>query len=132
VLNHLKIDLFRIIFATLVSQNGYTMKLFKKTLWLICAVCFLWACGSSQINNKQIPKEAPIIISNSSLKHEIMDMDIGFTAFLATVAKPAGFHTQNYLEARNSVWVIGWNIKAQNPIRYAATSIKAVSITNRK
>ena len=98
----------------------------------LCRIHLLGFRITSQINNKQIPKEAPIIISNSSLKHEIMDMDFGFTAFLATVAKPAGFHTQNYLEARNSVWVIGWNIKAQNPIRYATTSIKAVSITNRK
>ena len=120
VLNHLKIDLFRIIFATLPSQNGYIMKLFKKTLLLICTVCFLWACGSSQINNKQTPKEAPVVIANDSLEYEIMIIDIGFTAFLATVAKPAGFYTQNYMEARNSVWVTSWNIRAQNPSRHTA------------
>jgi hypothetical protein len=119
-LNHLKIDLFRIIFATLPSQNGYIMKLFKKNLWLICTVCFLWACGSSPINNIETPKEAPVVIANDTLAYEIMIMDIGFTAFLATVTKQAGFYTPNYMEARNNVWMTGWNIRAQIPTRYGA------------
>jgi hypothetical protein len=96
------------------------MKLFKKTLLLICDVCFLWACRSSQINNKQTPKEAPAVIANDSLEYEIMIIDIGFTTFLATMAKPAGFYTQNYMKARNSVWVTSWNIKAQNPSRHTS------------
>ena len=96
------------------------MKLFKKTLLLICVACFLWACGSSPKNNKQTLKEAPVVIANDSLEYEIMIMDIGFTTFLATVAKPEGFYTQNYMEARNSVWVTSWNIRAQSPSRRTA------------
>ena len=74
------------------------MKLFKKDLLLICAACFLWACGSSQINNKQTPKEAPVVIANDSLEYEIIIIDSGFTAFLATVAKPKGFEAEAFIK----------------------------------
>jgi hypothetical protein len=94
------------------------MKVFKKILLLTCAAFLLWACGSSPINKKQTPKEAPVRIANDSLEYEIMIIDIGFTAYLASVAKPEGFYSQNYLEARNKVWVASWNLRAQNPVSY--------------
>jgi hypothetical protein len=94
------------------------MKLLKKSIGVICAVFFLWACGASPVNKKQTPKEAPVLIANDSLEYEIMILDIGFTAYLASRARPKGFYTQNYLETRNSAWVTSWNLRAQNPSRY--------------
>ncbi|MFT5672262.1 MAG: hypothetical protein ACI9JT_000891 [Polaribacter sp.] len=94
------------------------MKILKKISLLTCAAFLLWACASSLINNKQMPKETPVRIANDSLEYEIMIIDIGFTAYLVGVAKPAGFYSQNYLEARNNVWVASWNLRAQNPVKY--------------
>jgi|TARA_B110000503_G_scaffold65170_1_gene102467 hypothetical protein len=47
-----------------------------------------------------------------------MIIDIGFTAYLASTAKPEGFYSQEYMENRNSIWVASWNSRAQSPNMY--------------
>jgi len=95
------------------------MKLLKQIL-LICTVgFFLWSCGSSNLNNTT-EKEEPVVIANDSLEYEIIIIDPGFTYFLNAVAQPEGFYSQNYLEARNRVWVINWNQRFLNPSQFNA------------
>lgn len=94
------------------------MKLLKQTLLLFITALFFWACGSSPINNKTTEKEEPVVIANDSLEYEITIIDPGFTFFLNSMAKPEGFYSQNYLEARNRVWVIEWNNRVRNPQRF--------------
>ena len=93
------------------------MKLRSLFLLLICIIFSFGACSSLPTNKIKIPKEAPVRIANDSLEYEIMIIDIGFTAYLASTAKPKGFYTQEYMENRNSVWVASWNSRAQSPIR---------------
>ncbi|MFQ3181591.1 MAG: hypothetical protein ACJA17_000485 [Polaribacter sp.] len=94
------------------------MKYLKILIFILSASLLLWACGASPINKIKIPKEEPVVIANDSLQYEIIIIDIGFTAYLATTAKPEGFYSQNYLEARNRIWVINWNQRALNPSRF--------------
>ncbi|SDR71320.1 hypothetical protein SAMN05216503_0563 [Polaribacter sp. KT25b] len=91
------------------------MKLLKQTLFLFVTAIFFWACGSSNINNKTKEKEKPVVIANDSLEYEVIIIDPGFTFFLNSRAQPEGFYSQNYLEARNRVWVLEWNNRARNP-----------------
>lgn len=105
---------FGIIFATLLFRIQLIMKLLKQILILCIAGFLFWACGSSPMHQKNIVKEEPVIIANDSLEYEITIIDIGFTSFLNSIAKPAGYYSQNYLEARNNVWVIEWNRRARN------------------
>jgi hypothetical protein len=37
---------------------------------------------------------------------------------LASIARPEGFYSQSYLEARNRTWVSNWNQRALNPSRF--------------
>lgn len=94
------------------------MKLFKQILILLISVLLLWACGSSPINHKVTEKEEPVVIANDSLEYEITIIDIGFNNFLNSVAKPEGYYSQKYLEARNRAWVIIWNQRFQNPYQF--------------
>ena len=94
------------------------MKLFKQILLLFTIGIFLWACGSLPINNKISTEEKPVVIANDSLEYEIIIIDIGFNTFLNSIAQPEGFYSQNYLEARNRVWVLEWNNRVRNPLQF--------------
>jgi hypothetical protein len=106
--------ILEIIFATLLFIKLLIMKLLKQILTLFTVGIFFWACGSSSINKKANQKEAPVVIANDSLEYEIIIIDIGFTSFLNSNAKPQGYYSQSYLEARNRAWVLEWNNRARN------------------
>ena len=59
-----------------------------------------------------------MVIANDSLEYEIIIFDIGFNAFLNSIAQPKGFYSQSYLEARNTAWVITWNNRVTNNIQF--------------
>jgi hypothetical protein len=94
------------------------MKFSKQLLVILSAALLIWACSSSPIKNKIIAKEKPVRIANDRLEYEIIIIDIGFTTYLATIAEQEGFYNQDYLEARNRVWVLGWNQRFQDPQRF--------------
>jgi hypothetical protein len=94
------------------------MNCLKVLIFILTANLFLWACGASPINKTKIPKEEPVVIANDSLQYEIIIIDIGFTAYLAGIARPEGFYSQSYLETRNRTWVSIWNQRALNPIHF--------------
>jgi len=96
------------------------MKLFKQILILFTVALFFWACGASPINNNATEKEAPVVIANERLEYEIIIIDIGFTSFLNSMAKPEGYYSQNYLESRNRAWVLEWNNRARNLSQFDA------------
>ena len=94
------------------------MKLFKQILILVITGILFWACGSTTIQKNNTEKEEPVVIANDSLEYEITIIDPGFTYFLNAVAQPEGYYSQNYLEARNRAWVITWNQRFENPLRF--------------
>ncbi|AQS95039.1 hypothetical protein BXQ17_13540 [Polaribacter sp. BM10] len=94
------------------------MKILKYISFLILSCIVLFSCASTLSNSNNSTKEEPVVIANDSLEYEIIIIDPGFSSYLASVAKPEGFYDQNYLEARNKVWVITWNQRAQNPTSY--------------
>lgn len=90
------------------------MKLLKNISLLFCIGLFLFSCGSSPISKVKTPKEEPVVIANDSLEYEVIIIDPGFSAYLASTAQPQGFYSQSYLEDRNISWVITWNQRARN------------------
>ncbi|MCI2228941.1 DUF6146 family protein [Polaribacter sp. MSW13] len=94
------------------------MKLLKHFLILFSIVMFFWACGSTSVKNKSIEKEEPVVIANDSLEYQIIIIDLGFTSYLNSIAKPVGFYSQEYMESKNRFFVTTWNMRAQNPNRY--------------
>ena len=94
------------------------MKLLKQLLFFISFGLLVSACSVSPIKKNSIQKEKPVVIANDSLEYEIIIIDIGFTTFLNSVAKPVGFYSQFYIETRNRAWVIAWNNRVQNPSQF--------------
>jgi len=87
------------------------------SLALIVFITF-YACGTSPIKNNSQTKEEPVVIKNDSLEYEIIIIDPGFTAYLNSIARPEGFHSQTFLENRNRMMVPIWNMRALNPTQF--------------
>lgn len=85
----------------------------------------------SQINFIDVPNavQSEIAVVNlSKLKMTDKDyfaailanqiLDGGFASWFNTNARPRDFYSQTYLEARNRVWVLEWNVRANSPMNY--------------
>ena len=94
------------------------MKLLKQILVLFSIGIFFYSCSSSPIKKNTTIKEKPVVIANENLEYEITIIDIGFNAFLNSIAQPEGYYSQEYLESRNRIFVTNWNIRAQNPLQF--------------
>ena len=82
---------------------------------------FLFSCNSNKNFSSEKSEKLTsdtIHISNPDLEYDVIIIDGGFTNLFNTYAKPKGFYSQSYLEARNRTWVIEWNNRARNPLRY--------------
>lgn len=59
-----------------------------------------------------------ISIKNDSLEYEIIILEIGFNTWLQSIAQPRGYYTQEFMENRNRIFVINWNQRVQQPLKY--------------
>lgn len=90
---------------------------------LICSTfIFLILLGCSSSNSSNAMKfskeenDKPILndtvkIENDALEYEVIIIDAGFSSWFNSYAKPRSYYSQQYLEARNRDWVLGWNNK---------------------
>lgn len=59
-----------------------------------------------------------IRIANEEVEYEITIIDVGFSSWFNSYAKPKGYYSQNYLESRNQIWVTEWNRRVLLPQQY--------------
>ncbi len=94
----------------------------KKLLFLgFIASFFLFSCNSNKnfsSENTEKLKSDTIHISNPDLEYDVIIIDAGFTSWFNSYAKPKNYYSQSYLEARNRTWVMEWNSRVRNPMRY--------------
>ncbi len=57
-------------------------------------------------------------IANEALEYEVIIIDPGFSSWILGRAKPRGFYSETYLEAKNRVYVAEWNLRASQPQRF--------------
>lgn len=94
------------------------MKTLKYISSFIILIILFYSCGTSPLKNSSNTKEEPVVIKNDSLEYEITIIDIGFTTYLNTIAKPVGYHSENYLENKNRRYVPIWNSRVNNSFNY--------------
>ncbi|UJH91824.1 DUF6146 family protein [Antarcticibacterium sp. 1MA-6-2] len=95
----------------------------KNFLYLIFLGLMIYSCGSSRerdFNNKEIPVTAndTVRIANDSLEYEIIIIEPGFHAFINSIARPRGYHSQSYLENKNQFLTQDYNARVRNPLQY--------------
>ena len=94
------------------------MKYLFQFLRLIIVGLLIISCSSSPLKNSRKQKEKPVVITNDSLEYEIIVLDVGFTLYLNTLAKPENYYSLNYLENKNNIYVTNWNLRALNPSKF--------------
>lgn len=73
-------------------------------------------------NDKAVQNDT-IRIANDELEYEVIIIDPGFNSWFYTYAKPRDYYSQQYLEARNRIWVTEWNSRANRGDRLIDMSI---------
>ncbi len=89
----------------------------KHLLIILMALGALTACGVSQKYSTDAPKQSVEFVVDDSLEYELLVLDPGFTSFLAT-QPPAEHYSQSYYESWNHRYVLEWNSRHRNPLRY--------------
>lgn len=93
----------------------------KNSIYIFILSIIIYSCGSTNktlnttTNNSD---EEIVVIENDSLEYKIIITDIGFSTYLVSIAKPIEFYSLEYLETKNYQYVVEWNSRASNPIRY--------------
>ena len=59
-----------------------------------------------------------INIASDSTEYQIIIIDPGFNTWLLSIARPEGYYSQTYLENRNQIYVMNWNQRAMQPLRF--------------
>lgn len=99
----------------------------KHFIYILLAGIFILSCNTSRkaVKTKNIDEGAisatqndTIRIANDELEYEIIIIDIGFFNWLNSFARPRGFYSQEYMEARNRIYVIEWNQRVLQPQRF--------------
>lgn len=79
-------------------------------------------CGSSQSTTttpeNDVPEDDIVRISNDDIEYEIVIIEPGFNTWLASIARPEGYYSQSFMEARNRIWVQEWNSRVLQVNRY--------------
>ena len=96
----------------------------KRVLVLIaCAGIIVYSCAGQE---KAMTKKTDDITQASDtirlvsdeLEHEIIIFEPGFNAWMVSFARPRDYYSQQFLEARNIVYVTEWNQRVLQPSRY--------------
>ncbi|TRX40802.1 DUF6146 family protein [Flavobacterium restrictum] len=94
----------------------------KNSFYLILIGCVLLACSTSKpevvMVTKTIATKDTIRIANDSLDYEVIIIDAGFSSWLDSRAYPRKYHSLNYLESKNQLYVSEWNNRVLQPQLY--------------
>ena len=114
----LKASALSVLFFTFMSET----KVMKYYIFILLTVLgIVISCNTSKnftSNDKPKLESDTVRITNDEIEYEVIIIDAGFTSWFNSNAKPRNYYSQNYLEARNRVWVLEWNRRAIIPSQY--------------
>ena len=98
----------------------------KNVIWVVGLFVAVVACAtksspvasSAPATDKVVAKNDTVRIANDSLEYEVIVIDAGFNTWLVSRAKPRQYYGLNYLEVRNKLYVMEWNRRVLEPMRY--------------
>ncbi len=101
--------------------------LFVTVTVALLSVVVLASCSGSKkmtdVSDKekmvfQEKEEDTVEIASDKTEYEIIIIEPGFNTWLLSIAKPEGYYSQPFLENRNQIYVINWNQRVLQPLRY--------------
>lgn len=100
-------------------KSNYILSAYSTILLLMIGVgaVVFSSCGTSKRYAKPESQRVEMIADNDSTEYQLIVLDPGFESYLATQPS-ANFHSQNYYENWNKQYVMEWNMRHRNPLRY--------------
>lgn len=94
-----------------------------KNIFFVSLLSLILSCGSAQRSSDQdptagVPEDDIVRIANDDIQYEIIIIEPGFNTWLASMARPEGYYSQNYMETRNRIMVQEWNSRVLQPGRF--------------
>ena len=96
----------------------------KNTIYLFIIISLIMvSCNTSKstvpsAGNTIGQKGDTIRIANDALEYEVTIIDPGFNSWLISRAYPRNYHTQFYLENKNRQYILEWNSRVLQPLRF--------------
>lgn len=96
----------------------------KTIIYILLVGVFFASCNTSQnaINSPNdtdnLTQQDTVRIANDDIEYEIIIIEPGFNYWLESTARPEGYYSQQYMEARNRQFVVEWNNRVLQPSRY--------------
>lgn len=97
----------------------------KNSIVALFILNLIYACTATKTNAIVSPTPSiakshgdTIKIANDSLEYEVIIIDAGYSNWLNAMALPRGYYSQSYLENKNRFYIMEWNLRAQQPLRY--------------
>lgn len=94
----------------------------KHIIYIFSITLALLSCGSSQttLDNAaaDVPEEDIVRITNDDIEYEIIIIEPGFNGWLQSIARPRGYYSQSFMEARNQLYVTEWNSRVLQVDRF--------------
>ncbi|GGI57386.1 DUF6146 family protein [Winogradskyella haliclonae] len=59
-----------------------------------------------------------VVIDSEENSYEIIIIEPGFNAWLASTARPRHYYSQSFLETRNHIYVTNWNLRVNQPFQF--------------
>jgi len=113
-----------VLFLVILATKFLVLK--KAFCFFVIVIFIFFSCKPTDKTfvvdkNRQASQNDTVRIANEALEYEIMIIDPGFNNWFISYARPRNFYSQNYLEGRNRIWVIEWNLRASQPTLYNAS-----------
>ena len=95
----------------------------NRIILLLILTLIFYNCGTSNSfvstpTADDIPEDDIVRISNDDLEYDITIIEPGFNTWLASIARPKGYYSQNFMETRNRLMVINWNNRVLQPQQF--------------
>ena len=99
----------------------FKRSMWKNVIYIIVLGVFIYSCSTTKDRNLLATNDSQMSdtlrIANDSLEYEIIIIEPGFNAWLLT-QRPRGYYSENFLETRNNLFVIEYNQRVQQPLRF--------------
>lgn len=95
----------------------------RTTIIILFLLTIIFSCNSSKsVKEAAIETDTEAVtdtikIQNEELEYDIIILEVGFEAWLAT-QKPRWYYTESLLENRNKYYVLEWNRRAGFPSQF--------------
>lgn len=89
-----------------------------KNIVFVSLFSFLFFGLGQNIIAQDNPKKVEIIDPKDSVEYEIIIFDAKFDVYLASIAKPMEFYSNDYYRSWNIRYVQVWNERHSNPLKY--------------